>query len=81
MISRPNLINPKRSIKISNIQNDYKYEPVVLNKYQKIKRNSFYLNLLGVIILIGISYFLYQVYIERKITEIENEYMDNVMNL
>lgn len=65
---RPNLINTKRSIKISNLP--IRYENVILDRYKKIKRNSFYLTLIGTIMIICIFYFLYQLYIEREITKI-----------
>jgi hypothetical protein len=90
-MKKPNLVNPNfwtpfRSIPIAN---DFSASvPVVsipevethfsrpISRRELVQRNSFYLNLFCLIIILGISYFLYSVYLERKIFSdyIENEH-------
>jgi len=49
-----------------------------ISRREIIQRNSFYLNLFGLIIMIGIGYFFYSIYLERKIF---SEYLDLVKNV
>lgn len=46
-------------------------------KKQRIKQNSLFLNLFGIIILGAISYFLYSIYLERKIVTDYIQYVKN----
>jgi hypothetical protein len=38
-----------------------------MSRRELVQRNSFYLNLFCLIIILGIAYFLYSIYLERKI--------------
>lgn len=89
-MKRPNLVNkqwsPFQSIPIvSPIQEiipSYtpeidvpKIERVIVTKKELMQRNSSFLNFIGLLIIIGISYFLYNVYLERKLF---NEYLNYI---
>lgn len=41
--------------------------PRPISRRELVQRNSFYLNLFCLIIILGIGYFLYSIYLERKI--------------
>jgi hypothetical protein len=51
--------------------------PKPISRKEMVQRNSFYLNLFGLIIILGIAYFLYSIYLERKIFA---EYLEYVRN-
>src|SRR5690606_31360564 len=48
-----------------------------LTKREMIQRNSFFLNVFGLIIIICVSYFLYSIYLERKLL---SNYLNYVQN-
>ena len=52
--------------------------PMYLSKKEVLQRNSFYLNLFCLLIILGITYFLYSIYLERKIFSDYLEYVKNV---
>lgn len=43
-----------------------------------IQKNSLFLNLIGLVIIISISYFLYSIYLERKIFTEYLNYIENI---
>jgi len=49
-----------------------------LSKRELFQKNSFYLNLFAMMIILGIGYFLYSIYLERKIFSEYLEYVRNV---
>jgi hypothetical protein len=82
---RPNLVNPNlwspfQSIPIRTSQIPIQVEietPRILTKREVIQKNSIFLNFVGIILILGISYFLYSVYLERKIFAEYLEYLQN----
>jgi len=90
-MKRPNLVNPNnwtpfRSIPIitpeyynpppPSITAPIELKPI--SRKELVQRNSFYLNFFCLIIILGIVYFLYSIYLERKIF---TEYLDYVKNI
>lgn len=51
--------------------------PRPITRKEMIQRNSFWLNFLGMLILFAVGYFLYSIYLERKIFA---EYLSFVRN-
>lgn len=51
--------------------------PRPISRREMFQRNSFYLNLFCLIIVLGIGYFLYSIYLERKIF---SEYLEFIRN-
>jgi hypothetical protein len=78
-MTRPNLVNPKNWTPFQPIPIiptvSYEIPPppptpvpkIPLTRQELIKRNSQFLNFIGILVLVGISYFLYCLYVERKI--------------
>ena len=50
---------------------------IPISRKELVQRNSFYLNLFGMLVILGIVYFLYSIYLERKIF---TEYLEYVKN-
>lgn len=92
-MKRPNLINPQNWTPFRSIPNIPKIVneitppiniPVVpapvpkyILKREIFQRNSFYLNFFSFLIIIGLAYFLYSIYLERKIF---SDYLEFVKN-
>ncbi len=51
--------------------------PKIMTRREVVQRNSFFLNFISMIIIIGIIYFLYSIYLERKIFA---EYLNHLKN-
>jgi hypothetical protein len=51
--------------------------PRPISRRELVQRNSFYLNLVCLLIVIGIGYFLYSIYLERKIF---SDYLNYIRN-
>lgn len=52
--------------------------PRPISRKELLQRNSFYLNLFGLVIILGIAYFLYNVYLERRVFTEYLYYIKNV---
>jgi len=52
--------------------------PRPISRKEMVQRNSFYLNLFSLMIILGIAYFLYSIYLERKIFSDYLNYIRNV---
>lgn len=91
-MKRPNLVNPSNwtPFKSVPIANEIAIEAAPREYVPKIERpsveqliisqrqrNSFWLNVIGFFILLAIGYFLYNIYLERKIYSNYLEYLKN----
>ena len=89
-MGKPNLVNPGQWTPFRSIPTITKLpepvpvhvpvpEPVFrpISHKELVQRNSFYLNLACLLIIIGIGYFLYSIYLERKIF---SDYLDYIRN-
>ena len=89
-MKRPNLVNPQNwtPFKLVPISEPIHSQPVIepveipkpikpITRKEMIQRNSFWLNFFGMLIIFGIVYFLYSIYLERKIF---TEYLKLVQN-
>lgn len=82
-MKRPNLVNPQnwtpfKSVPVVPDPTIYPMQvidpveiqiqaPKPITRKEIIQRNSFWLNFFGMLIIFGIAYFLYSIYLERKI--------------
>ncbi len=91
-MKRPCLVNPSfwspfKSIPVSPPVSEPVYLPQhsevpefisrPITRKELIQKNSFFLNLMGLVLIACISYFLYNIYLERKIFV---EYLEYVKN-
>jgi hypothetical protein len=67
-MNRPSLVNIKSTSKTISNSNEIRgiYNSKILNKDDIIKKNSIALNTISILIIIGVFYFLYIIYLERK---------------
>jgi hypothetical protein len=49
--------------------------PRIITRKELIQKNSLFLNIMGILMILGVSYFLYSVYLERKIF---SDYIDHI---
>lgn len=84
---KPVLVNPQnwtpfKPVPIENVveipksvQHSYTNPYIIRN--EMIRRNSLFINLIGLAIILGILYFLYSIYLERKLAA---EYLEFLRN-
>lgn len=68
---RPKLTILNTNLKINNVP----LKDVKLSREELIKKNSVTLNIIAFMIFMGICYFLYSIYLERKLI---NDYADKI---
>ena len=74
--STPSIPSPKSILEQIPIQVPIE-PPRPISRKELVQRNSFYLNFVCLIIILGISYFLYSIYLERKIF---SDYLNYIRN-